>query len=536
MYYLKIKAQKVQSFIFKVPRLKTMLGANSLLGQYFVHELPNIRDNYKQFKPWEDHICVLKELPNWKNDNILDNFKKGVICSAGGHFETFLNDENDLNSFIKDVIQKAKEFIPNVKLSFYIKQYNDDIKSMSYDEFLKKGIEINDIQSLNSNNYYHIDNPFFRLSGEDGENPEIDSSKKEHKKDSYITKLIKKQGKSFAEFKTNDHLCQLLKEIQEKLGKNFPDNLGKKPKDISSSGIDDRFFLADASLIPGNNKIAIISIDGNAMGEQFNIFLNNFKKSNTFDAMVEFEKFWFDQRNKMRSAIKNSISTTDFNEYPDYLPFNILMLGGDDLLMVTVPELAIPLTISICQNLDKKLTVSAGIAIIKHSYPFSHGNDLANSLLDSAKIKSRKWNNDTKLIEYENAIDWHIHFTSGITDIDTIRKSNYYLQYGENSEILTQKPYFIDKANEIWEKSKELYKSIQSEDGDAAGRNKYKRVRNLLKKGERHVKLYGKLLCLDKDQHININYEELGNEHLSFKINNSLDIIELMDLHKRRKQ
>ncbi|MFA7074442.1 MAG: hypothetical protein WC234_04555, partial [Endomicrobiaceae bacterium] len=354
MYYLRIKTQKVQSFIFKIPRLKTMLGANSLLGEFFVKELPNLRKEYPISKQWDEFSNAnqisekLSAEYKWQKDDICDNFQKGVICSAGGHFETFFDDKEKLDCFIKKVKMKAKEKIPGVKLSFYIKDYEKEICNMTYKEFCSNGQEITDIASLIVDSNYHIDNPFFSLAGDDGENPEIfvRNGFKETKTDSVVTKLIKKHGDKFSDYKTNDTLCDLLKEIKEITNKDFPDNLGKKPSNTKEKREEnednDKRYLADASLIPSNNKIAIIAIDGNAMGERFNKKRKELQDMPVFDALVEFEKFWFKQREIFRKALTGTIQNYDFSDYKDFLPFNILMLGGDDLLMVTVPEIAIP--------------------------------------------------------------------------------------------------------------------------------------------------------------------------------------------------
>jgi hypothetical protein len=40
MFQLKIELKRVQTFIFEVPRLKAMLGANALIGETMRHTLP----------------------------------------------------------------------------------------------------------------------------------------------------------------------------------------------------------------------------------------------------------------------------------------------------------------------------------------------------------------------------------------------------------------------------------------------------------------------------------------------------------------
>ena len=44
MVKLEISLKRVQTFIFEVPRLKAMLGANALVGQTMRHDVPALLD------------------------------------------------------------------------------------------------------------------------------------------------------------------------------------------------------------------------------------------------------------------------------------------------------------------------------------------------------------------------------------------------------------------------------------------------------------------------------------------------------------
>ncbi len=92
------------------------------------------------------------------------------------------------------------------------------------------------------------------------------------------------------------------------------------------------------------------------------------------------------------------------NRREDRLPADVLLLGGDDLVMVTTADLALPMAIGISaefrsatasefsakgmkiEGLDQKgLTVSAGVAFFKDRQPFRVVLEQAESLLRSAK-------------------------------------------------------------------------------------------------------------------------------------------------------
>jgi hypothetical protein len=518
IYHLSLKAQKVQSFIFKVPKLKAMLGANSLLGEYFAVELPALREKYSIPEIWIERLTNLKNLGKWENDDLAANFQKGVICSAGGHFEAFFKSMAEAEEFVIDAIKMGQSRIPGVKLSYYLREYKNFDINWSFEDFANsqnytlKDVDIQSSEML-------IDNPYFYPSAVDGENPQLLNKEK----DSYITKKIKEQGDYFYSGEANDYLCGLIKELAGK-------------ESYKSEYAEELEELSELSLIPDNNKLAIIAIDGNAMGINFRQEQSNQHDKPVLEAMVEFEKFWFDKRDSFRMALREALQeTVNLMNYKKH-PYQILMLGGDDLLILTVPELALDFVSSFCKKISEKgqVTISAGIAFVKYSYPFSQAYQLAEQLLDSAKVKSRIWHTDGK-IEYQNAIDWQVHFPSGARDLDELRRQDYLLKYGDKLEILTQRPCTITKALDIWKESEGLFTKIQKaaegEDFEnSSGRNKYKRLRTLLKTGENNVKLYGGLLNIDQSY---LDYESLDD---GIVMNSALDVIELMDFHKRKNE
>ena len=557
IYHLKIKTRKVQSFIFKVPKLKAMLGANSLLGEFFAVDLPDLRSGFPVPENWKTFVEKL-DLSRYRwendqeatdqntgNDDLSANFAKGVICSAGGHFETLFSDHDNALTFAATTIGKAEEKIPGVQLSVLLRAVSDfDPFRMKYKDFQKPNAG-HVIQIQGSSTQIHISNPYFYPSGEDGENPELmekrsQSGDKQRDSDSDITKKIKEQGKHFYNGDGKDYLCRFLKQIAGADYKQvFPDDLNG---------------LARLSLIPDNNKIAVVAIDGNAMGNRFQTVRKKYENRPVFDAMVDFEKFWFKQRMTFRKALCDSLNCIDLHPYQENgenkkKPYQIMMLGGDDLLLVTVPEIAIPFSLKLgerIKSIGQDLSVAVGIAVVKSKFPFAHAHELAESLLSSAKVKSRIWEkiDDKQGSEriqttYRNAMDWHVHFPSGVLDINTIRRQNYFLDYNNEREILTRRPCTMAQAAEVWEKSIQLHEEVKRDDENpdesAMGRNKYKKFRALLKTGEKNVTLHSKLLGINKAyaQYVPLNsHEDTMKEKI--KMNAALDIIELMDFHKRR--
>jgi hypothetical protein len=310
--------------------------------------------------------------------------------------------------------------------------------------------------------------------------------------------------------------------------------------------------------------IAVIATDGNGMGNRFTEKRKELKSSNKtlFESLIEIEKFWFKARNGFRDALKKSIEDiagrkNNFTEY-DTLPFVIMMLGGDDLLVVTVPELAFDFVTEFNKNLNG-ITSCSGIAFVKHNYPFSHAHELAESLLDSAKKLSKmnktyKKNDKGEHELDENnrkisggdfpqgapAVDWHFQYSSLYNDIEEIRERDYILSYSNQTEILSQRPYFVDlndtdkeKTNylgNIRRKADNIFEKYNNKDKQK-GRNKYKKLRELIKEGKSATEHYIDLFL--KDDKDLFKYKDLEIKDSKVYTNNALDIIEMLELNER---
>ncbi|HNZ26290.1 MAG TPA: hypothetical protein PLG34_06155 [Spirochaetota bacterium] len=581
LYHLKLEVQKTQSFIFRVPKLKYMLGANSALGEYFAKDLPDlIKNNGKRIE------CIDSEKKlTHSYDDIYSNFEKGIIGSAGGHFEAIFDDRKNCEDFLKDALKKAEDFlekalkkakekIPGIKISCYIKEFDETKNLKDFNEIQSQSLnkEIKDNLSILS-----YDSPYFMQCSEDGKEPGIidipeiifvenrindndfnfikkyyrdKKDKKYQLKDDDINpaeklelfeilnKLniksksitvndIEEQGDKFYSLKTNDYLCRFYKDILKIDEKKIPYNFDE---------------LRKSSLIEKNNKIAIIAIDGNGMGNRFKKIREELDDKNIMKSFVEIEEFWFKARESFRRGLKCAIDKIPNKEKYESndennkkLPYIVLMLGGDDLLLVTVPEIALDFVVNFENGLkeyNKDLTISAGIAFVKYNYPFSHGRELAESLLSSAKVKS-------KLNDGKSAIDWHILFSSFNEDINEIRKDEYILNYDKHYDILTKRPYLLKDIPSNIEKIKEYNKKIEDREkdkSDTSGRNKFKSFRNYLKEGADMTKHYGKLIFENDKFEELYEFDEIDQNSAYIRINSSLDLIELMDFYKTNKK
>ena len=85
-----IEFQRVQSWLFSVPRLRAMVGANALLGEVLRVDLPNLAC---QAVRWSlasvsvDYPAMDSEDPLKEYDDPSADARAGILSRDGGHFE-----------------------------------------------------------------------------------------------------------------------------------------------------------------------------------------------------------------------------------------------------------------------------------------------------------------------------------------------------------------------------------------------------------------------------------------------------------------
>jgi len=161
----------------------------------------------------------------------------------------------------------------------------------------------------------------------------------------------------------------------------------------------------------------------------------------------------------------------------DSLPADILLLGGDDLLVVLPADRALDFALEVTQKfteltkerqaalpdrarqffarrklLDRGLTISCGVAIGPARYPFYLLLDLAEELLRSAK---RGGSEDKTRTEYwaPTYVDFHLLAGSASQELSAIREEDYLSQ---SDCPRTLRPYRRDRLDLLRQAAKRL--------------------------------------------------------------------------------
>ena len=146
----------------------------------------------------------------------------------------------------------------------------------------------------------------------------------------------------------------------------------KRPEDFDDLG----------EMSKPENYMALIYADGDSMGKVLEN-LQNLDQIKQFSEVVD-------------NAIYQSVHEAVLGHLPPgdkYFSFDILMLGGDDLVMVTTAHKAIEVSMKITEQfseltqkgLGERLTLSVGVAIAHTKFPFPSLLNLADQALKFAK-------------------------------------------------------------------------------------------------------------------------------------------------------
>ena len=259
--------------------------------------------------------------------------------------------------------------------------------------------------------------------------------------------------------KTRSYWDYLLEDLDEKegLGFGFPvdlDKIGRTKHKLS--------------------LIAVVHVDGNGIGDKVAQWSNECDKNTkpddrVRDEFVEFSRQISDTNKAAFRAVVNlaheSVSVSRDNGDPEarvegrckhldfdvivegnkcLLPVRPVLLGGDDMTFVCDGRIAFDLATEALEvfkraTIDhlpgKKITASAGIALVRSHSPFSRAYELAEELCRSAKGMLRE-----KSLADEFAIDWHVGMTRPGETVESIRRRQY------DGDRLTFRPYRLGNA------------------------------------------------------------------------------------------
>ena len=453
VFKVRIEFKRVQTFLFSIPKLRPMLGANVLLGETLRRGLYQLAldKSYKRFCPLQAVIAaafegfVLDEddplqTPShkWAIDDPQTAYSEGILARDGGHFQVLFACEQSANGFCDAARKIIETNMPSLRFDVAVQaweQSQSDGKWIDHKPASSTVLQANELQFI----------PAFsqpcQLSSAGLASEELEESKAPDATSVLVSstaKILLAKGAEFANNKTEDIVGLLQRSAKE-----WPCKKLDVPQDL-------------ATLAGGEGRyIALIHADGNSVGTRSQDILAKTKESAAGTATLDdwikheaaIERFYYSMRVAVRKAIVQALKTV-FDDYKgSSRPFQILMLGGDDLLMVCQAEYALRLICAYAEALKKfkladgeVLGIGAGIVISKPSMPIHALHAMAEELASSAKRRARN-------SPETSVVDWMIAPSVGVIDLEAYRREHLTRHYklGEACETLglSCKPYLI---------------------------------------------------------------------------------------------
>lgn len=393
MTFVHIEFSRVQTWLFTVPRLRAMVGANALLGETLRVKLPELAretgrgwvltpstDKY----PTADPDDPLKD-----QDDPSADAKDGIVSRDGGHFEARFASGAD--AFAEAAGQLLRSNLPGLRFRLSIDgeprtksqvHLSTELPVLAPCEWTGRRLASAIVEQGNERPAVSLDVAQRHEAArrtEDGTAVDVASLL------SAKTKLQKLER------------AQELKELV------------------------------------GNGYLALIHADGNGVGRGLGKDKSDSERA----------EFFHENRVRLRRAVKKAID----EHCPDTGPAPLipLMLGGDDLLLVARAEIALPFVVTLCTELDALqkettgfiLTLGVGVVFAKHTIPIHRLHEVAEQLASSAKRRFRGFKDDEAK---HSVVDWALFSTAWVDELEAVRRRDWLRGSGDDLRVLSQRP------------------------------------------------------------------------------------------------
>lgn len=414
MKYLSLlDTDKIKDYIFETGKLKLIRGASTILAELNekaevekrVEKLiyaggGGIMASFETDQKAADFIKSEKKLYEQKYASIT-----GVFVPENGNFkETVRNGQREL--------KKAKE--------------------EKRAECLKEEWDASQLPT----------SPFFKFCDFCGENPSNQFKHQSAICDSCLEKLEKGE-----EIRKNPIANPIYNQLVAYIKEKKPDSLSRWQDAEFFEGLSE---LGECST--PKNYIGFIYADGNRMGERLQ----------SIDSSEEYTEF----SQKVDSNLKTALFEAIIDTFPDgpiesKIPFEPVLLGGDDLIFITLANKAMPIALKTAASFEKAtgIAISTGVVIAHSKYPIYSFLRLAEELLKSAKTLSKEsWYPKPEGQRKEvSTIDYLVVSSPSARPLKIIRDEDisFKTEGGEKLRLF-QRPFTLEKMEKLIDHIKAL--------------------------------------------------------------------------------
>lgn len=407
MQRVHIQLERVQTWLFAVPRLRAMVGANARLGETLRNSLRELAIRGHAAGQWtmcpiggsfppadpDDPLCGL--------DDPARDAEDGILSRDGGHFEAQF--EHGTEQFVEAAVQLLRRELPG----------------------LRYRVSISDGLSLTRRRaHLSTELPVLARCAWTGHG--------------LASTIVTRGNPSDDDYEEHDVSLSVCARESAAGGGFTGDVAGQLTSMTRLAKLQQPQDLED---LVGNHYLALIHADGNGVGSALE------------KGASESERARFFHRNRvlLRRAVQAALNDDQYVPQEGIAPLIPLMLGGDDLLVVARAEIALPFVLTLCERLDElqrdssgfKLTLGIGAVIAKRTVPIHRLHEIAEQLASSAKRRFRGFQDDQAK---RSVVDWAVFNTTWVGDPIEVRRRDWLRCYrnGSSTEselcVLSQRP------------------------------------------------------------------------------------------------
>jgi len=256
-----------------------------------------------------------------------------------------------------------------------------------------------------------------------------------------------------------------------------------------------------------SNFIAVVHIDGNAMGKRVERLQQKFKdadwktykeKLKKFSSSIDedFKAAYKDMSEYVADNIRNG-RLAELSLADNKLPVRRIITAGDDICFVAEGRIGLECAAVFIDKLvnrknrvdEQGYAACAGVALVHQKYPFYKAYELAEMLCGNAKKYGVKLSSDGFGSDV-SAIDWHVEFGESKDTLEEIRAD--YLD--ADGRTVSGRPYLVRAAQSVIDENpSRCYREVRGlvqklQRDESCARGTIKELRSILKQGQAKTK------------------------------------------------
>lgn len=236
--------------------------------------------------------------------------------------------------------------------------------------------------------------------------------------------------------------------------------------------------------------IAVVHADGNGLGQIFTRFEDHVQAKDFRSYVDTLRDFSCALEECTEEAFREALQAfSGQGGAADELPVVPLVLGGDDLTVICPADGALTFARAfltafeektaqcrVCREVTKwdRITMAAGVAIVKPHFPFHLAYSLAEQLLSATKRRTKRAAGDAGVTPVPSALDFHVLRDASGADLDAIRAR---LEV-DGSTRLYAGPYLVNAPKALekwaaprrWERLEERVRALRAKDEEGRRR------------------------------------------------------------------